>query len=68
MNLVKNFLALSAVPSGWVTNISAWMLLLASLLCASPTIAAALPWLDCKVVGAVGVSGALIGIRRALSK
>lgn len=67
MDFLQNVLLLKFVPKGYLTAASAWMLVLAALMCWSPTLAAAFPFIDCKVVAGVAGGTGLIGLRRALA-
>jgi len=67
MDFVKRMLNLSFVPSGWLTVLSGWMLVIAALICWSDTLSALLPFIDCKVVAGIAGGTGLVGIRRAIS-
>ena len=67
MDFVKKILSLSFVPSGWLTLMSGWLLVVAALICWSDTLAALVPFIDCKVVAGVAGGTGLVGIRRALA-
>lgn len=67
MDAIKRLLSLSFIPSGWLTLVSGWLLVLAALLCWSDTVSAVFPWINCSLVAATAGGTGLIGIRRAIA-